>query len=69
MNIVFAADSPWNWEAEKNYKRMVEENPGLVRAARRGDSVVVSNAGAGLDRDRKFDSQADKEVHVEREYI
>ena len=65
MNLVFAADSPWNWEAEKNYKRMVEENPGLVRAARRGDNVVA-NTGVGVHRDSKFD-QADPE-HVEKEY-
>ena len=40
MDLLFAADSPWNWEAEKNFARLVEENPGLVQAARRGSSVV-----------------------------
>lgn len=45
MNLVFAADSIWNWEAEKNYKMLVEENPELVQAARRGSSVVDMETG------------------------
>ena len=45
MNLVFAADSIWNWEAEKNYKNLVEENPELVQAARRGSSVVDPETG------------------------
>ena len=40
MNLVFASDSPWNWEAEKNYKILKEQNPELVQAAQRGHSVV-----------------------------
>ena len=36
MNLLFAADSPWNWDAEENYRKLVEENPDLVQAARHG---------------------------------
>lgn len=39
MNLLFAADSPWNWEAEKNYAILKAENPGLVQAAQRGKSI------------------------------
>ena len=45
MNLVFASDSIWNWEAEKNYKILVEENPDLVQAARRGSAVVDPETG------------------------
>jgi hypothetical protein len=45
MNLVFAADSIWNWEAEKNYKILKEENPDLVQAAQRGRSVVDPETG------------------------
>ena len=45
MNLVFAADSIWNWEAEKNYKILIEENPDLVRAARHGSVVVDPETG------------------------
>jgi len=45
MNLVFAADSIWNWEAERNFKLLMEENPELVKAARRGDSVVDAEDG------------------------
>lgn len=47
MNLVFASDSIWNWEAEKNFKILKEQNPELVQAARRGDSVVDPETGLG----------------------
>lgn len=40
MNLVFASDSIWNWDAEKNFAILKEENPELVQAARKGSSVV-----------------------------
>jgi hypothetical protein len=46
MDLLFAADSVWNWEAEKNYSRLVEENPQLVQAAKRSQSVVDPETGA-----------------------
>lgn len=45
MNLVFASDSIWNWEAEKNYKLLVEQNPELVQAARRNSSVIDPETG------------------------
>lgn len=39
MNLVFAADSIWVWEAEKNYAILKAENPELVQAAQRGKSI------------------------------
>lgn len=46
MNLVFASDSIWNWEAERNFALLKEQNPELVQAARRGDSVVDPEGGA-----------------------
>ena len=40
MNLLFASDSIWNWEAEKNFKLLKEQNPGLVGAAKNGVDVV-----------------------------
>ncbi|KAL8871429.1 MAG: hypothetical protein Q9198_007423 [Flavoplaca austrocitrina] len=40
MNLVFAADSIWNWEAERNFKILKEQNPELVQAAQRGHSAL-----------------------------
>lgn len=48
MNLVFASDSIWNWEAEKNYALLKEQNPELVQAAQRGNSVV-GTGGVGAD--------------------
>lgn len=51
MNLVFASDSIWAWDAEKNFAILKEENPELVQAARRGSSVAVGDAvrrGSGI---------------------
>lgn len=45
MNLVFACDSIWNWEAEKNFKILKAENPELVQAAHRGEKVVDPETG------------------------
>lgn len=46
MNLVFASDSIWNWEAEKNYALLKEQNPELVQAAQRGNTVIDPEGGA-----------------------
>jgi hypothetical protein len=45
MNLVFAADSIWNWEAERNFAILKEQNPDLVRAARQGSLVLDPETG------------------------
>ena len=45
MDLVFASDSIWNWEAEKNFKLLQDENPDLIQAAKRGKSVVDPETG------------------------
>lgn len=55
MNLVFASDSIWNWEAEKNFAILKEENPELVQAARRGSSVVgdAVRQGSGFSAEKE----------------
>jgi hypothetical protein len=45
MDLVFASDSIWNWKAEENFKRLKEENPDLIRAAKAGHGVVDPETG------------------------
>ena len=45
MDLLFAADTPWNWDAERTYKKLAEENPQLVQAAKRSQSVVDPETG------------------------
>ena len=45
MDLVFASDSIWNWDAERNFKILKEQNPELVQAAQRGNSVVDPESG------------------------
>lgn len=49
MDLVFAADSPWVWDAEKNFARLKAENPDLILAASRGNSVVDPEAGIKVE--------------------
>ena len=44
MDLLFAADSPWVRDAERNFARLKEENPDLVLAASRGNSIVDPEA-------------------------
>ena len=45
MNLVFAADSIWTWDAERNFRILKEQNPELVQAAQRGASVIDPETG------------------------
>ncbi|KAK3652469.1 hypothetical protein LTR56_005180 [Elasticomyces elasticus] len=55
MNLVFASDSWFNWEAEKNFARLSAENPGLVHAARAGS--LTTDPETGLPLAQKTDSE------------
>ena len=53
MNLLFASDSIWNWEAERNFAILKEQNPELVQAANRGNSVVDPETGLPTFDDRR----------------
>lgn len=39
MDLLFAAKTPWNWDAEKRFAMLEEEHPEISRAARSGKMV------------------------------
>ena len=43
MNMVFAADSIWNWEAEKNFKILSEQNVTVDARGRRRSTVAYDS--------------------------
>jgi hypothetical protein len=45
MDLLFACDSIWTWDAEKEFARLKAENPELVSAARAGHEVVDPETG------------------------
>ena len=68
MNLLFAADSIWNWEAERNFKILKEQNPELVQAAQRGHSVLDPETGlpvrnASVGRHLSLDANALNQRH------
>jgi hypothetical protein len=39
MDLLFAADTPWNWDAEKNFASLKEKHPEIAHAAHKGQKV------------------------------
>lgn len=40
MDLLFAADTPWNWDAERNFAILKAENPDLVHAAKHHEGII-----------------------------
>ena len=45
MDLLFASNSWFTWDAEATYRRLKEENPQLVQATQRGSSVINPETG------------------------
>ncbi|KAJ5711214.1 hypothetical protein N7488_005370 [Penicillium malachiteum] len=45
MDLLFAAKTPWTWDAEKTFARLKAENPGMVQAVSRKGSVTDPETG------------------------
>ena len=39
MDLLFAAKTPWVWDAEKNFARLKEEHPEIANAAHSGKII------------------------------
>lgn len=49
MDLLFAAKTPWNWDAEKTFRRLKEEHPELVNANRVQYAKMMAGGGGGAD--------------------
>ena len=58
MDLLFAAPTPWVWDAEKTFARLKAERPDLTEAAHAGKAVVDAEAGIG---GASSESEAQKE--------
>lgn len=47
MDLLFAAETPWVWDAERTFARLKAENPGYIETAGRKNSLLDSEAGVG----------------------
>lgn len=45
MDLLFAAKTPWTWDAEKTFARLKAENPGMLDITSRKNSVVDPETG------------------------
>jgi hypothetical protein len=46
MDLLFAAKTPWVWDAEKNFARLKAEHPEIAHAARSGKMMQDVETGA-----------------------
>ena len=51
MDMLFAAKTPWTWDAEKTFARLKAENPGMVQSVSRKNSAVDPETGKVLSID------------------
>lgn len=49
MDLLFASDSWWVWDAEKTFARLKEENPGYMQTIARKNSEMDAEAGRVKD--------------------
>lgn len=45
MDLLFAAPTPWNWDAERTFARLKAENPGYLEASRKNSEVDPEKLG------------------------
>lgn len=66
MDLLFAAKSPWVWDAEKTFARLKAEHPEIANAAHRG--VVVKDVESVSGSEGVIGKGADVKgiEHVER---
>jgi sugar porter (SP) family MFS transporter len=64
MDLLFASDSIWNWEAERTFAKLKEENPELVQAAKRAQSVIDPETGEILGPKKSISAQGGRKGSV-----
>ncbi|OGE49672.1 hypothetical protein PENARI_c020G00806 [Penicillium arizonense] len=73
MDLLFAAKTPWTWDAEATFARLKAENPGMVQTLSRKGSVVDPETGktlsigaAAATAAAKMDDSTTAAEHVDR---
>ena len=64
VDLLFEADSPWVWDAEKHFAQLKEEHPEMVMAASRGNSVVDPEVGLKMGKAMETPEEADEQREV-----
>lgn len=41
MDLLFAARTPWNWDAERTFARLKAENPGYMQSSSRKNNQMI----------------------------
>lgn len=50
MDLLFAAKTPWNWDAERTFRKLKQEHPELVNANRVQHAKMLAGGTADMER-------------------
>ncbi len=59
MDLLFAAKTPWVWDAERNFKRLKAEHPEITHAAHQGAAVHDLEGGQFREGERDGSRSSD----------
>lgn len=48
MDLLFAAPTPWNWDAERTFARLKAENPGYLDSSRKNSVMDEEKLGVEI---------------------
>jgi hypothetical protein len=65
MDLLFAAKTPWTWDAEKTFARLKAENPGMMDITSRKNSVVDPETGKVISVDALTAAKLDNATAAE----
>ncbi len=65
MDLVFASDSIWTWDAERNFAKIKAENPDLIRSHK--DTRSVGDPERGIVGSRRASKVSTAQPVVEKE--
>lgn len=57
MDLLFAADTPWVWDAEKRFALLKEEHPEIAHAAHAGKAIHNASGRILSDLEKAPDTQ------------
>lgn len=62
MDLLFAARTPWNWDAERTFARLKAENPGYMQASSRKNNQLIDSETGGAYLETEKDGTAASHV-------
>lgn len=60
MDLLFAAKSPWNWDAERKFAELKAQHPEIVKAATSGKAMYDPETGMLNGKPKQVEGDGEK---------